>query len=1343
MKKQFGKYYVGLDMGTDSIGWAVTDTEYKIQKLNGKAMWGVRLFEGGKTAEERRLFRSSRRRLQRRKQRLLLLEELFASEISKVDVGFYQRLHDSKYHKEEEETKYALFADKEFTDKEFHLRYPTIFHLRKDLIQDEAVKDIRLVYLALHHILKRRGHFLFEGENMESASDLKSILDMFIASCRDELEIDLKYDDIDSVENILKDRTKTISDKAKELHNQFNVQDKKEKSILNLIAGKTEKLSFLLDMPDLDDTEFSKLSFASGKYDEIRDQIQELLEDKFYIIDYAKAIYDWAVLADILQGYQYLSYSKVDAYEKHKKDLKVLKSFIRKHYKEEYKNMFVLPKKGIANYCAYIGMSKSNGKKKIIEKKCSKDEFYKYIRKIIDSKEDEVNTEKEYIYLTNEIDRDTLLPKQINKDNGVIPHQVHYKELEKILKNASKFLPFLLEVDDTGYSVKEKIEKLFRFRIPYYVGPLNDAHKSDKGRQCWIVKRSNEKIRPWNFEEVVDLESSAEKFIERMTNKCTYLIGADVLPKNSLLYSKFSLLNELNNIKCNGEDIGIEIKQAIYKELFENTEKKRRVTIKRLEDFLKSNGLIDKEDDISGIDIEIKGDLSAYRDFKRIVGERVKNTEMIEQIISWITLFGDDKKLLKKRIAQQYGSDISEQEIKEICRLKYIGWGRLSRELLLDIVHVDKATGEASSIISLMWETNNNLMQLLSMEFDYSNQIEAFNNKLTDNETTLTYELVDELYVSPAVKRPIWQSLRIMGEIEKIMGHQPEKIFIEMARSKEEKGKRTISRKTQLQELYKNCKEEKELKESLENYDEGQLRSKKLYLYFTQMGKCIYTGEAINLSDLYNATIYDIDHIYPQSYTKDDSLDNMVLAKRTANAEKGNDYPVKSSIQGAQRSNWDALLKKGFISSKKYERLTRKTGFSNDELAGFISRQLVETRQSTKAVADIIKRLNASSEVVYVKAGNVSDFRQKYEMVKVREINDFHHAKDAFLNIVVGNVYNSKFTSNPFNYINNNAHAKYHLNKMYDNEIKCKDSVAWTPGEGGTIAHIKKVMAKNNILFTRYSYEATGGIADQMPVKKGSGQLPLKSSDKRLCDIEKYGGFNKVAGAYFMLVEHTKSDSRIRTIVYVPIHLAKSLNSEEEKREYCKKEFEMEKPSVRIGKIKIDTLFSLDGFKMHLSGRSENRLLFKNANQLCLNSDSENYCSRIVKYLTRIRDEKKSIELTEYDKITAEENLSLYTELSSKLNNTIYNIKFARLADYLIEEKENFIGLSPQYQVVLLGKLLHIFQCNSTLSDLSILGGSKSAGLLRIQGKISNDSLYIINQSITGLFEQKIDLHTV
>ena len=90
-------YYLGLDMGTGSVGWAVTDEEYHLGRAHGKDLWGVRLFESANTAEERRQFRCNRRRLDRRNERLRLLQELFAEDISKVDAGFFLRLKESRY----------------------------------------------------------------------------------------------------------------------------------------------------------------------------------------------------------------------------------------------------------------------------------------------------------------------------------------------------------------------------------------------------------------------------------------------------------------------------------------------------------------------------------------------------------------------------------------------------------------------------------------------------------------------------------------------------------------------------------------------------------------------------------------------------------------------------------------------------------------------------------------------------------------------------------------------------------------------------------------------------------------------------------------------------------------------------------------------------------------------------------------------------------------------------------------------------------------------------------------------------------------------------------------------
>ena len=104
-------WYLGLDIGTASVGWAATDTEYKIIRKNKKRLWGVRLFEEATTADERRGYRSNRRRLARRKWRLNLLEELFEKEIAKIDSNFFLRLKESQYHYEDKthQVPFAIF----------------------------------------------------------------------------------------------------------------------------------------------------------------------------------------------------------------------------------------------------------------------------------------------------------------------------------------------------------------------------------------------------------------------------------------------------------------------------------------------------------------------------------------------------------------------------------------------------------------------------------------------------------------------------------------------------------------------------------------------------------------------------------------------------------------------------------------------------------------------------------------------------------------------------------------------------------------------------------------------------------------------------------------------------------------------------------------------------------------------------------------------------------------------------------------------------------------------------------------------------------------------------------
>lgn len=1345
------KYFLGLDIGTGSVGWAVTDKNYNILRKHGKSLWGVRLFESASTAEDRRLYRTSRRRLDRRNRRLQLLQELFAEEINNIDPGFFLRMKESTYLPEDKrdanghvpELPYALFIDEDFTDKDYHKQYPTIYHLRKMLMETSDTPDIRLVYLAFHHIMKHRGHFLLSG-NIENIKEFKLSFNKLLQLIREEeLDFDINVTDdmIQEIELLLKNKDYSRSRKKTELTRIMGAKNRCSKAICSLLTGYTVNLCDLYDDDQLKECEKPKISFTDSKYDEYIASVEDTLEERFIIIEAAKAVYDWATLVNILGEASSISEAKVSIYEKHAKDLVILKELAKNSLStKEYKELFVFSDTKFKNYPAYVGMSKINGKKIALQgKKASKEDFYDFLKKKILTKIPDSETKD---YILEEIEKETFLPKSTSKDNGVLPHQVHLYELKKILENLSDKISIL-------NMHKEKIIQLFEFRIPYYVGPLNVV-TNDESKFTWAVRRTNEKISPWNFDQVIDVEKSAEKFIRRMTNKCTYLKGADVLPKDSLLYSKFMVLNELNNLRINGEPITVVLKQDIFEEVFK---KKRKVTQKKLKEYLAVNkGYNPKTIEFTGIDGDFKASLNSYHDFKEKLTDVDLNNHEKEQIILNIVLFGDDTKLLNKRL-QGLFPQLTAKQIKSLSSLKYKGWGRLSKEFLQEISAPAPETGEEWNIITALWETNDNLMQLLSHKYLFHQNLQELNK---DGQTTkLTYQTVDDLYVSPAVKRQIWQAITIVKEIQKVMGAAPERIFIEMAREKQE-SKRTVTRQEHLMSLYQKCKEEeRNWITELNDKSNQELRSDRLYLYYTQKGRCMYSGKKINFDDLWIDQKYDIDHIYPQSKIMDDSIDNRVLVKHQLNQIKDDNYPISSDIRTKQHAFWKSLCDGEFISKEKYKRLTRSDALDSHELAGFIQRQLVETRQSTKAVAELLKNALPDTEIVYSKAKVVSKFRKDFEFIKVRDMNDLHHAKDAYLNIVVGNTYFIKFTKNPSLFIQENPGRSYNLQKMFKKHtVKNNTEVAWTPGDSGSIATVRKFMNKNDILVTRKAYEVKGELFDQQIMKKGKGQVPIKSSNERLNGedgINKYGGYNKAKGTYFMLVESTdKKGKQIRSIVYIPLYLKTKIENDEEwTLEYLKKDRGLINPKILIKKIKTDTLFEVDGFKMWLSGRScdrlksgqlSERLIFKNANQLVLSEQGTITLKKALKYVQRLKD-TKDLKLTVWDELSEKELIELYNEFLYKLEHTLYGCRLSAQAITLANKKELFCSLPNENKCIVLSEILHMFQCNSVAANLSSINGPSSAGILIMNNNITTcESIVIINNSPSGIYEKRINL---
>ena len=1404
MEKISKKYYIGLDIGTNSVGYAVTDEKYNLIRMKGKKAWGVRLFSEASSAEERRMKRTNRRRIDRRKLKLSWLEEIFKPQIDKIDDKFLQRKRYSSLFEEDKAQvagihgKDSLFNceidGKRYTDKDFYNEYKTIYHLRKDLTERPA-KDVRFLYLAIHNIIKRRGHFLFEGElgeNIPLAQLFNKKIDYFQNECTEILgTISLNKLEESREEQLFQQffQARGVRERKACLYQIFDAKDKVSKKLLDvLVDGKIRPKDLFIDN---DSSETFSLQDEEG----YAGLCEVLSDEEIMIVDALQQIYSVLNLKKIIGKNEYICQSMVEIFEKHSKQLKFFKKYIKKFYPSKYYDVFRNPlsdsNKQFTNYPLYIDLTSFGGSKKVIgptNAKRTEDEFYKYIKSILSQPCENMVDEKAFIEgkekILSLIDNRDFLPRLRSKNNSVFPNKLYKKELKKILEvNKAKF-PFLLEKDESGLSNIEKIIEILKFRVPYFVGPIGQS-ENDEQRHGWVNRENNLKLYPWTLSKIVDFDKAEDAFIQRMTNKCSYLKDQDVLPKYSLLYSKFRVLNELNNLRINGNKISVELKQKIFKDLFK---KNKNVSAFKLKEFLVKEGLVSKEEiadvQLTGFDKNFANNLSSYISLSQILGEKFveENEQTAEEIIKLATLISD-KSRFAKRLEKLPSGKLNSEQIKKLKGLSFNGWGSLSYKFLQGLRFVNYKTGELTSIIDEMWQTNQNLQEILfNKEYSLGEELE----KLSKREiATITYQNVEELYCSPAVKRAVWQAIKIVNEIISIAKEKPAKIFVEVSRHDEKKGEdgRKLSRKDNLLKIYQSKEFKEKVKEmafdieKLENeLDKKQntdLRSEKLYLYFMQLGKCAYTGEPIDINDLNNDNLYDIDHIFPQSLVKDDSIENKVLVKKIYNEYKSDTYPFFNQFDWARKQErfWQQLVRLHLMSDKKYSRLV-KTEFSDDELGTFIAKQLVETNQSTKCVIDLLRNMMENPrDVVFSKAKFVTQFRNQFDIYKCREVNDLHHAKDAYLNIVVGNVLFNRFTDDPRHFYlkaNKNNSKTKNIEKLFTEQVKNynSDQIVWDGKED--IKKVKQTCEKNDAVVSFLSFsKRNGAFYDDSIYKslkndpKSVAKISLKGNlNNPLCDVAKYGGYNKLSTAYFTLIESEGANGKkIKTIEAVPkliVWKYRNCDKRNEKiLEFIAKENNLKNAKVLIEKINIMSTLKIGKGEYLLAGKSGDKYAMHNANQWRASEKEVLYSKAIVKLKDMLS--KKPDEIEEVDNkivvspkrkednreivITKQENEQLYQTFIDLLDKPTYkDLTFVAVRKCLVDGHGKFKALSVKEQAMVLYNLLSRIKSGTQAADLRLIGGSANTGKISLGKNITGKEIWLIERSVTGLQQKMIKM---
>jgi len=627
--------------------------------------------------------------------------------------------------------------------------------------------------------------------------------------------------------------------------------------------------------------------------------------------------------------------------------------------------------------------------------------------------------------------------------------------------------------------------------------------------------------------------------------------------------------------------------------------------------------------------------------------------------------------------------------------------------------------------------TKDNFMQIINNDqYGFNKQIE---DRMKNNDTKITYEMVDEIPTSPANKRAIWQSVKIVKEITKIMKSEPKNIYVEFAREEQKKKVRKDNRAKALLKIYDTFAEEMKMLRDYNPKVYQELKKKqndrdfneRLYLYFTQNGRCMYSSRPLNIDTLY---LYEVDHILPQSYVKDDSLSNKALVYKEENQRKSGSLLLDEKIINKQELWWKQLHKNGLIDDKKLRNLTRRKMFeTNDDKVKFVSRQLIETRQSIKYITNLLVNQYKDSDVFAIRAELTHNFRTLFEVYKNRNVNDYHHAQDAYIISVVGNVIDTKL-----HFKDEYKYTEYVKNYIKKNEEeKLKDKKVWIIMEmvSNNIdkEKVKKTLNYKDCFVTRKLEEQTGEFYKQTLYgpndKNVKPVIPLKKG----MNVEKYGGYSGENKAYFTIFSYIdKKNKKQVEMIGIPVKTSYDMkNNKITLKEYVESQID-NTTEVKIIKPKILK------YQEYLDENNEPMVLLSDRE---LRTNKQLVLPSKVNKLIYLMNKEKA---TEDEKIEVEMNIEeVYNYLIKKLNDEYKS--FSSIYEKAKDDKtkNKFNEMSYDDKVVTINGLLDLMHKGQ--GNLSKIGLGDRAGRTRKSAFKTKDleNMTFIDKSVTGIYERR------
>lgn len=514
--------------------------------------------------------------------------------------------------------------------------------------------------------------------------------------------------------------------------------------------------------------------------------------------------------------------------------------------------------------------------------------------------------------------------------------------------------------------------------VPYATSEFEEAYL-----EIWGSQR--------NFDEGPGGKSPyGGNMIEKMLGHCTFEKDEPRAAKGSYSAEYFRLLQDVNHlrlVKNNGESCALTREQKqIYIDLVMKSAAASYAQLRKkleLSNDISFNMLRYGSDEIGKVERKKLGHMKFYHEMRKALNTVQKDAiatvswEQRDEIARILLCYKSDD----KRKAQLEKLDIPREFIPALLTLSTSKTAHLSAKALRKLIpHLEKGMTYAEACKEVYGEQKSSITKKNKLSlFD----IEPINN--------------------PVVRRAVSQTIRVINAVVREYG-APEVVRVELAR---EMGKPYDVRTQMTKKQETNAKRNEELRQQIKKIKGAEPTGQdivKFKLFQDQNGVCLYSGQNLDITRLFEAGYVDVDHIIPYSISFDDSYTNKVLVRSPENRQKGNRIPAdyfKSDPARWQR--FETLVNTQVHNWKKKRNLLTQA-LSEEQKNGFKQRNLVDTQYIARVIYNLINdhlqfaetgKYDKKRRTQAVNGAITAHVRKRLGIQKIREDGDLHHAVDA------------------------------------------------------------------------------------------------------------------------------------------------------------------------------------------------------------------------------------------------------------------------------------------------------------------------------------------------------------